>query len=494
MADTKPELTQTNAISEDDYSIFTPGQKLAIVLVVSVAAFISPASAYIYLPAMGQIGKELGVSSTAMNWSITTYIICQGIAPSLMSSVTETLGRRPVYLLCLVIYIGANVGLALQSNFVALLILRAVQSSGSSSMVLLGTAVIVDVSTTAERGKYYSIGTSATVLGPAFAPALGGILAEYLGWPSIFVFMATFAGLVLGSMLLFYPETSRHIVGNGSRPPQIWNLTLRQWCRQRSKIFKNESTLQADDRTSLKPAKKHGFSNPLKSLVLLFDKQTGLPLFYTGLAYAAFNFVISSLQDLVSDIYQLNTLQVGLCYMPLGLGGAMSAVMLSRLVDWNYRRLAREHSYPISRTRQQPIGSFPIEKARLQITLPMAWLAGMAVAGLGWSLQTKLHLAVPLVLLGFIGFCNTGTINVMSTLIMDLYPKEKATSSTASASINLIKCGMGAAASAFVLPLTNAIGIGWGFTLMASVWALSSGLLFISIRLGPHGRMKGRTH
>jgi hypothetical protein len=70
-------LSTHNVTGNDDiYSIFTPNQKLAIVLVASVAAFISPASAYVYLPAMAAMGEELGASPSRMNWSITTYIVC----------------------------------------------------------------------------------------------------------------------------------------------------------------------------------------------------------------------------------------------------------------------------------------------------------------------------------------------------------------------------------------------------------------------------------
>ena len=49
---------------------------------------------------------------------------------------------------------AANIGLALQNNYAALLVLRCVQSSGSSATGALANAVIADVSTFAERGSY----------------------------------------------------------------------------------------------------------------------------------------------------------------------------------------------------------------------------------------------------------------------------------------------------------------------------------------------------
>ena len=50
--------------------------------------------------------------------------------------------------------LGANIGLALQNNYAALLVLRCLQSTGSSGTVALGNAVVADIASTGERGKF----------------------------------------------------------------------------------------------------------------------------------------------------------------------------------------------------------------------------------------------------------------------------------------------------------------------------------------------------
>lgn len=67
---------------------------------------------------------------------------------------SDTSGRRLSFILCYVIYIVANIGLALQTNYVALLILRMVQAVGCSAAIALAFAIVSDISTSAERGKY----------------------------------------------------------------------------------------------------------------------------------------------------------------------------------------------------------------------------------------------------------------------------------------------------------------------------------------------------
>lgn len=83
-----------------------------------------------------------------------TVQVVQGLAPTLIASSSDTSGRRPAYLFCFVVYIAADIGLALQNDYAALLVLRCVQSGGSSATGALANAVIADIATSAERGSY----------------------------------------------------------------------------------------------------------------------------------------------------------------------------------------------------------------------------------------------------------------------------------------------------------------------------------------------------
>lgn len=71
-----------NSPTGSAYSAFTIWQKRYIVIMVTWAAFISPASANIYLPALNAIQQELKVSTTLINLTLTSYMIFQGLAPT----------------------------------------------------------------------------------------------------------------------------------------------------------------------------------------------------------------------------------------------------------------------------------------------------------------------------------------------------------------------------------------------------------------------------
>jgi hypothetical protein len=181
------------------YSIFTLSQKRFIVFMVSIASFFSPLSANIYFPALNVLSVDFKVSEAIMNLTLSSYMIFQGLAPCLFGDLADMAGRRPAYLIGFAIYIGACVGLAVCDSFAALLVLRCLQSSGSSSTIALGSGVVADIATSAERGVWMGWATAGAMyvlnrapsdvvltlisrVAPAIAPVLGGILTDFLGW------------------------------------------------------------------------------------------------------------------------------------------------------------------------------------------------------------------------------------------------------------------------------------------------------------------------
>lgn len=118
---------QPEAVQPLVYSIYTRRQKSFIVFMSSLGGFFSPLSANTYLPSIPKLSASLNVSTTLMNLTITAFLIFQGLAPSFLGDFADMAGRRPAYLVSFIIYVAANIGLATQSSYPALFVLRCLQ-------------------------------------------------------------------------------------------------------------------------------------------------------------------------------------------------------------------------------------------------------------------------------------------------------------------------------------------------------------------------------
>lgn len=405
--------------------------------------------------------------------------IFQGLAPSFIGSFSDAHGRRPAYIIAFVIYLGANIGLALQNSYSALMVLRCLQSSGSSGTIALGSAVVSDLTTRAERGKYIGYAGLGVSLGPALGPIIGGLLNHFLGWRSIFWFLVILSGFCSLMILVVLPETCRVVVGNGSIPASKWNQPLWKllpWSRRAQ---------SSPDYTTLQELKHR--PNPISSLRIIANKEEGMILLYGGLLFSGYMAVLSTLTTQLAHRFGFNSIQIGLCYLPLGLGSVSSRWTVGTLLDWNFRREARIQGLPIQRNRQQDIAQFNVERARLSITLPLIYFGALCILAYGWVMQFRTALAGPTVMLFFIGLVTSGSFNTLNTLVVDINHQSAA---TAVAANNLCRCLMGAGTTAFVGPLINAIGIGWTATLVAGLWVLFTPLLWIVYLQGHAWRKK----
>lgn len=328
--------------------------------------------------------------------------------------------------------------------------------------------------------------TAGSLLGPALGPVIGGLLAQYLGWRAIFWFLAIIAATWLVQFIIFYPETSRKIVGNGSIPPPRWDLSLIDYFRLRK--VSEEDRIAAESTLPPTP-RKLSLPNPLPTLAIVLEKDTSLLFLSNSIFFAGFYDVAVAITSLYEKIYGFGDLQIGLCYLPFGAGSALAALANGKFLDFNYRRIAAQLGLPVQRNRHTDLRNFPIEKARLQIAFPLIIGAIFFIIAFGWVLEYNVHVAAPLVITFFMGFCLTSSFNTVSTLIVDLYPTRAA---TATAGNNITRCLLGAGATAVIEPMLSAMGRGWCYTFIALVMLCTTPLFFILMAYGPKWREERR--
>jgi hypothetical protein len=107
----------------------------------------------------------------------------------------------------------------------------------------------------------------------------------------------------------------------------------------------------------------------------------------------------------------------------------------------------------------------------MEVCLPQLWFGSAAIVGYGWLLGHKVSLAGPIIMLFILGYCLIAGTQALNVLMVDIYPGKPA---TATAANNVVRCLLGAAASAAIVPMSEAMGNGWAYTLLAVLFVVSS--------------------
>lgn len=382
------------------YSAFSIAQRRWIIALVAFAGWFSSLSSFIYFPAIPSMASDLNVSIERINLTVTAYLIMSGIFPSIVGNAADTVGRRPVFIATLAVYVAANVGLALQSSFGLLFFLRMVQSAGISGSYSVTYGVLGDLFTPSERGGYSGFVSFILNTPPSVGPVISGLLMQRWGWRSIFWFLSVISPCCLIAILLFLPETSRHIVGDGRITATGPNRALLP--------FLTPSKLITERRIAISKTRSCQFPKPWACLTILSRPGTAIVIGSVGIYYTVYTCIQASLSSLFTQIYHTSGLVSGLTYLPFGVACAISAfatgtveylivdldcfcvdVNLGKLLDIEYRSTASKHNIPIDKTKDHKLTTFPVEEARLRVVKCFLLVCCLLIIGYGWSLQYR---------------------------------------------------------------------------------------------------------
>ncbi|GMK58654.1 hypothetical protein CspeluHIS016_0600960 [Cutaneotrichosporon spelunceum] len=442
------------------YSRFTRRQRSVIVALATVSATFSGFASNIYFPAIPRIAEDLHTTIENINLTVTTYMVFQALAPTLWGALSDVYGRRVTLMCTFVVFIGASIGLALSEHLYQLLILRALQSSGSASTIAIGSGMIGDVTAREARGGIMGLFQAGLLMPLAIGPVLGGVLSDTLGWRSIFWFLVIYGGTYLAALVVVLPETLRGLVGDGSiLPPRI----------SRAPLDRILAPPRAPQPTTAKKLKL----DIVAPIRILFYPEVFVTLLFLSLHYATWQMAVTAQSSLFKSTYGLNDLQIGLTFLGNGFGCMLGTLTTGKLLDHDYKRMhARFTGDP---------ADFPIEHARLRTVWCWSPLQWFAMLLFGWTLDKHLHMAAPIVASFVLAWAAMSIQSVISTYIVDVFPTKSA---SATAALNLARCLLGAATTAAVEPTMKRIGTGWTFTLWTGLLVLSLLLLGVQNRWG----------
>ncbi|NAW79913.1 MULTISPECIES: Bcr/CflA family multidrug efflux MFS transporter [Vibrio] len=176
-------------------------------IVLGAIGALTPLAIDMYLPAMPAIAKDLGTTAGSVQLTLTAYTAGFAIGQLLHGPLADSYGRRPVMLSGVFLFAVASVFSAMTHGIEALTYIRAAQGFAGAAAAVVIQAVVRDMFDREDFARAMSFVTLVVTLAPLVAPLIGGHLAVWFGWRSIFWVLAIFAVVVMAMVLWKVPET-----------------------------------------------------------------------------------------------------------------------------------------------------------------------------------------------------------------------------------------------------------------------------------------------
>ena len=171
---------------EEDPALGLPTRaKMEILFAVLLGLFLGALDQTIVGPALPTVVTQLAGNDIYV-WAVTIYLLTSTVTVPFWGKLSDIYGRKPIFMIGIAIFLIGSALSGLSQNMAELIIFRGFQGIGAGSLFPVALAVIGDLFTPAERGRYQ--GLFGAVFGIAFivGPLVGGFLTENISWHWIF--------------------------------------------------------------------------------------------------------------------------------------------------------------------------------------------------------------------------------------------------------------------------------------------------------------------
>src|SRR5690554_2257842 len=178
-----------------------------LTLMLASLAMLGPFAIDTYLPTLGQIAADFGVTDVLMQHTLSVYLLRFACMSLFWGTLSDTFGRRPVIIASLVIFGIGSVGSALAPSYGWLLFFRGLQGCSAGAGRVVGQALVRDRYHGPEAQRLFANIAMVFSVAPAVAPILGGYLSTHTGWRSIFMTLTVISFALIAASLRYLPET-----------------------------------------------------------------------------------------------------------------------------------------------------------------------------------------------------------------------------------------------------------------------------------------------
>jgi EmrB/QacA subfamily drug resistance transporter len=176
-------------MQEKSYAVDEKKLKRSVLLVTAFAAFLTPFLGSAINLALPAISKDLNASAIELGWIASSFILSSAMFLLPFGRLADIAGRKKIFMYGISLFTLSTFLIIFSWNIESLIIFRIIQ--GISGAMIFGTslAILTSVFGPGERGRAMGINITAVYTGLSGGPVIGGLLTQYFGWRSIFIFL-----------------------------------------------------------------------------------------------------------------------------------------------------------------------------------------------------------------------------------------------------------------------------------------------------------------
>ena len=203
------DMSSTAASAPDEATPLTHRQILVVFTGLLLGMLLAALDQTIVATALPTITGELG-GLNHLSWVVTAYLLAATVSTPLYGKLGDLYGRKRLFQVAIVIFLVGSVLCGVAQTMGQLILFRAVQGLGGGGLIVLAMAIVGEVVSPRERGRYQ--GDFGAVFGAASVagPLLGGFLTDEVSWRWVFYVNVPFGIAALVVTALVLPPSTRH--------------------------------------------------------------------------------------------------------------------------------------------------------------------------------------------------------------------------------------------------------------------------------------------
>lgn len=177
----------THSASTADAALnLSPRAKLEILGAILLALFLFALDQTVVGVALPRIVSSLHGDPALYTWSVTIYLLTSTVSGPIYGKLSDLFGRRPIVIFAVSLFLISSALAGLSQNMEMFILFRGLQGLGGGAVFPVALAVVADLYTPAERGKYLGLFGAVFGVSSLVGPGLGGTITDNFGWNWIF--------------------------------------------------------------------------------------------------------------------------------------------------------------------------------------------------------------------------------------------------------------------------------------------------------------------